>query len=126
MSAVKQKNTMPEMAVRKASHAMGFRHRLHRKDLPGTPDLVYPRLKLALFVHGCFWHAHVGCYRAVVPATNTDFWNAKLIRNTARDQRSADALRAAGWRVEVIWECQTKDATSFEALLLDILRPREA
>ena len=122
MGAVKGKNTTPEMKVRRVSHALGFRHRIHRKDLPGSPDLVYPRINLALFVHGCFWHSHTGCSRAVVPATNKEFWKAKFGRNTARDKRVADELRLVGWRVEVIWECQTRNADALRTLLGEILK----
>lgn len=100
------------MAVRRAAHALGLRFRLHRKNLPGRPDLVFPKHRLVLFVHGCFWHRHQGCKRATTPKTRADFWNSKFKENEARDKRVAAALREAGWRVAVIWECETtlKDA----------------
>ena len=121
MSAVKAKNTGPEIAVRSASYALGFRHRLHRGDLPGRPDIVYPRHKLALFVHGCFWHSHPGCPKASIPASNAEFWREKLARNVERDRCAEEALRCAGWRVAVIWECQTKHAATLDHLLAEIL-----
>jgi len=109
MSKVRGKNTKPEMAVRRAAHALGLRFRLHRRDLPGTPDLVFSGRKTAIFVHGCFWHRHGGCPKAgPAPKTRTAFWQAKFDRNTARDARDAEALRAAGWAVATIWECETR------------------
>ena len=109
MARVRGANTRPEMAVRRAVHALGLRFRLHRKDLPGTPDLVLPRWKTVLFVHGCFWHRHPGCRKAGAPKTRAAFWQAKFDRNVARDERTAAALRQAGWRVETVWECETRD-----------------
>lgn len=108
MSQVKSKNTGTEMRVRQAAHALGLRYRLHRRDLPGTPDLVFPRHRLVLFVHGCFWHRHPGCRKASTPKSRVDYWQAKFDRRVARDSRVAEELRALGWRVEVIWECETK------------------
>ncbi|MHA0331270.1 very short patch repair endonuclease [Sphingomonas melonis] len=109
MSKVRGKNTKPEMAVRRAAHALGLRFRLHRRDLPGTPDLVFAKRKTAIFVHGCFWHRHEGCRKAgPAPKTRTAFWQAKFDRNTARDARNADALIEAGWNVATIWECETR------------------
>lgn len=110
MSKVRGKNTKPEMAVRRVAHALGLRFRLHRRDLPGTPDLVFPKRKTAIFVHGCFWHRHEGCRKAgPAPKTRTAFWQAKFDRNTARDARNADTLRETGWNVATIWECETRD-----------------
>jgi DNA mismatch endonuclease (patch repair protein) len=110
MSKVRGKNTKPEIAVRRAAHALGLRFRLHRRDLPGTPDLVFSRRKTAIFVHGCFWHRHEGCRKAgPAPKTRTAFWQAKFDRNTARDARNADTLRQGGWNVATIWECETRD-----------------
>lgn len=109
MAKVRGKNTKPEMAVRRAAHALGLRFRLHRRDLPGTPDLVFPGRRTAIFVHGCFWHRHHGCSKAgAAPKTRTEFWQAKFDRNMARDARNADALRDAGWNVVTIWECETR------------------
>ena len=109
MSRVRQRDTKPEMAVRRAAHAMGFRFRLQRRDLPGRPDLVFPRLKRALFVHGCFWHSHAGCKWATVPKSRTEYWDAKLAANRARDRRVEHALADQGWHVGVIWECDTRN-----------------
>lgn len=124
MRAVHGTDTKPEMVVRRAVHAMGLRFRLHRKDLPGTPDLVFPKLKTVLFVHGCFWHVHEACPRATVPASNVDFWREKLARNVARDRRAQDALHKAGWRVGIIWECELGDPSALEKRLRTILPTR--
>jgi DNA mismatch endonuclease (patch repair protein) len=109
MAKVRGKDTKPELAVRRAAHALGLRFRIHRRDLPGTPDLVFPKRKTAIFVHGCFWHRHEGCRKAGAPKTRAAFWEAKFDRNTARDARNADALRAEGWNVAIVWECDTRD-----------------
>lgn len=108
MSRVKGKDTLPEVRVRKAAHAKGLRFRLHRKDLPGTPDLVFPKYKTVIFVHGCFWHRHLGCSKASIPKTRTDFWQDKFKTNVARDKSNVDELTDAGWQVFTIWECETK------------------
>lgn len=108
MSGIRRKDTKPEMIVRKALFAGGFRFRLHRRDLPGAPDLVLPSRKIAILVHGCFWHRHRGCRLAKLPATNVGFWRAKLNRNTERDERAVKELQMAGWRVLVVWECATR------------------
>lgn len=109
MRAVRGKDTGPELKVRRAAHALGYRFRLHRKDLPGSPDLVFPRLKTVVFVHGCFWHGHDCARGARTPKTNTDYWRAKIARNVARDARTAAELAALGWKVETLWECELKD-----------------
>jgi DNA mismatch endonuclease (patch repair protein) len=109
MSGIKGKNSLPEMRVRKALFAMGHRYRLHRRNLPGTPDIAMPGRKIAIFVHGCFWHAHRGCKFARTPSTRTEFWAAKLQGNVDRDRRAADKLAEMGWRVLNIWECSTRD-----------------
>jgi len=109
MSRVRGKNTSPELKVRRAAHGMGLRFRLHRRDLPGTPDLVFPRLRTVVFVHGCFWHRHHGCRKASVPGSRTDFWNEKFDRNVGRDERVAAELRGLGWKVVVVWECEAKN-----------------
>lgn len=98
------------MLVRRAAHALGLRFRLHRKDLPGSPDIVFPAKKTALFVHGCFWHRHPDCRLAYAPKSNETFWSNKFVRNVERDQEAMDGLRRAGWRPVVIWECETKQA----------------
>lgn len=110
MRRIKKVNTKPEIAVRSAAHGLGLRFRLHSKGLPGTPDLVFPRHRVAIFVHGCFWHQHGGCRLARIPKSRTDYWLPKFQRNQARDTRNVEALREAGWRVAVIWECETADA----------------
>jgi DNA mismatch endonuclease, patch repair protein len=104
MARVHGQNTSPELKVRRAIHRAGFRYRLHRADLPGKPDLVFPRFRLAVFVHGCFWHWH-GCKRSRMPESNHDYWTRKIGRNVERDRRNHEALLAAGWRVQTIWEC---------------------
>lgn len=117
MRRVRGKDTGPEQIVRRALHARGLRFRLHRRDLPGTPDVVLPRHGLALLVHGCFWHRHPGCPRASTPATRGDFWDAKFRRTVARDAEQAAALAAAGWRTAVIWECETRRPDALAARL---------
>lgn len=127
MSKVRGKDTRPEMVVRRAVHALGLRFRLHRRDLPGTPDLVLPRWKTVLFVHGCFWHRHAGCRKAGAPKTRADFWQAKFDRNVARDERTSAALRQAGWRVETVWECETRDSVALsERLRTMFYQPKAA
>lgn len=108
MSGIKGKNSLPEVLVRKALFAIGHRFRLHRRDLPGTPDIAMPGRKIAIFVHGCFWHAHQGCKYAKTPSTRTEFWASKLRGNVERDQRAADRLIEMGWRVLSVWECSTR------------------
>jgi DNA mismatch endonuclease (patch repair protein) len=109
MSRVSSKHTRPEVLVRKAAHALGLRFRLHRADLPGTPDMVFPARTVALFVNGCFWHSHRNCKRARIPKSNTDYWIPKLLRNKRRDGKQAERLKRLGWRSVVIWECETRD-----------------
>src|SRR6185369_7685109 len=109
MRRVKGRNTTPELVVRKALTRLGARYRLHRKDLPGSPDIVMPGRRLAIFVHGCFWHGHDCARGSRVPKANRDYWLGKVGRNKARDARSGQALAEAGWRVETIWECELKD-----------------
>ena len=123
MRRVKGKNTTPELAVRKALTRLGARYRLHRKDLPGKPDIVMPGRRLAIFVHGCFWHGHDCARGARVPKQNRDYWVAKVGRNVARDASTREALAAAGWRVETIWECELKDAPELETRLRALLKP---
>ncbi|WP_242127260.1 DNA mismatch endonuclease Vsr [Sphingobium sp. Sx8-8] len=125
MAKVRAVDTKPERIVRSVAHRIGLRFRLHRRDLPGTPDLVFPRHKLVIFVHGCFWHRHEGCARSSLPSTNVEFWTCKFNRNMERDRVAIAALEAAGWRVAVIWECQTKDASTLTANLLSLVRRTE-
>lgn len=123
MRLVKGRDTTPEMKVRRALTRLGARYRLHRKDLPGNPDIVMPGRRLVIFVHGCFWHGHDCARGSRVPKQNRDYWVAKVGRNVARDARNAEALAAAGWRVETIWECDLKDAAALKARLMNLLPP---
>jgi DNA mismatch endonuclease (patch repair protein) len=122
MRQVKGKDTTPELAVRKALTKLGARYRLHRKDLPGHPDIVLARRRLALFVHGCFWHGHDCARGARVPKQNRDYWLGKVGRNRARDAANREKLEALGWRVETIWECELKDAAALHQRLELILQ----
>jgi DNA mismatch endonuclease (patch repair protein) len=122
MSLVRGKDTWPELAVRKAAHAIGLRFRLHRRDLPGTPDLVFPRLHAALFVHGCFWHRHPGCRFAATPKSRPKFWREKFETNVERDRCATERLAQMGWRVVVIWECETRGPEALKELLRIRLR----
>ena len=108
MSRVRARDTQPELIVRSTLHRLGFRFRLHRSDLPGKPDIVLPKLRKVIFVHGCFWHQHQGCSRAKRPQTNRAFWNAKLDRNIARDLENYAALICQDWESLVVWECETR------------------
>lgn len=110
MSRIRAKNTSPELTVRRIAHRLGYRFRLHVRELPGTPDLVFARLRSVIDVRGCFWHAH-SCLSGRKPAVRKNYWHAKLDRNVERDGRNAKTLRQLGWRVLVIWECQTQDVT---------------
>jgi len=107
MSGIRSKDTRPEMIVRRALHARGFRYRIHVKDLPGKPDLVLPRYKSVIFVHGCFWHGH-DCHLFKMPGTRTEFWQAKIQKNRANDAKAKTALVALGWRVLEVWECDLR------------------
>jgi DNA mismatch endonuclease (patch repair protein) len=123
MARIGQKDTAPEMLVRRTAHRLGFRYQLHRRDLPGSPDLVFPRSRRVIFVHGCFWHAH-GCKIGKIPQSRQEFWVPKLARTQARDLRHIEALEAMGWTVLVIWECQAKDGTALAGMLTDFLARR--
>lgn len=117
MSRVKGRDTKPELLVRSIVHRLGYRFRLHEKRLPGRPDVVLPRHRKVIFVHGCFWHGHKGCRRAARPSTNREFWDKKLDGNIARDRANIGALRRAGWKVLVIWQCAMKDRGRLEKTL---------
>lgn len=117
MRAIRSKGMKPEMLVRRAVYRLGRRYRLHRKDLPGKPDLVFIGAKKAIFVHGCFWHQHPGCREGRPPSSNQSYWGPKLARNVERDAQSLERLRAAGWQALVIWECETADANALAARL---------
>jgi len=123
MSRVRSRDTSPELQVRRALHAAGLRFRLHRRDLPGTPDIVLPALRVVVQVHGCFWHGH-DCRRGRAPSSNAPFWSEKLRENVERDNRTTAALETAGWNVRTIWQCQLKDAT--ERLVRDLTEQRAA
>ena len=117
MRAVKSRDTSPELKVRRAAHALGLRFRLGRSDLPGKPDLVFPSSRIALFVHGCFWHGHDCARGARMPQTNRAYWQAKIARNMQRDAASLASLRKLDWKPAVIWECETKDAARLARLI---------
>jgi DNA mismatch endonuclease (patch repair protein) len=122
MRAVKGKNTTPEMMVRRLAHAMGYRYRLHRDDLPGKPDLVFPKFHKAIFVHGCFWHGH-GCARgARIPAQNREYWLKKIGRNRERDRATITALTKLGWKITVLWECDLRDEARLRRVLSRFLK----
>jgi len=116
MAGIRGKDTKPEMLVRRVLFAEGLRFRLHRRDLPGAPDIALPGKKVAIFVHGCFWHRHEGCGYAKMPATRPEFWKAKLEGNAERDERAIQALRAMGWRVLIVWECAIRDKEKLSTL----------
>lgn len=109
MSRVRSADTAPELKLRKLLHALGYRYRLHRRDLPGTPDLVFPSRQKVIFVHGCFWHRHPGCRKATMPKTRTEFWRKKFEDNVRRDKKIYKSLEAIGWQVLIVWECELKD-----------------
>jgi DNA mismatch endonuclease (patch repair protein) len=113
MRAFKKRDTLPELAVRRIAHRLGYRFRLYRTDLPGTPDLVFPARRKVIFVNGCFWHSH-GCRLSKLPASNHTYWVPKLRRNKERDQRNLDRLTSDGWSCLVIWECETRDSPTLE------------
>lgn len=117
MRAVRREDTAPEVVVRRILHALGLRFRLHRKDLPGTPDIVLVKRRTVIFVHGCFWHRHPGCSKATFPKTRQDFWRVKFEANVARDVAKSSALEAAGWTVLTVWECETRDQERLRARL---------
>lgn len=110
MAGIRGRDTKPELVVRKYLHKLGFRYRITPRDLPGHPDIVLPKYRTAVFVHGCFWHRHDNCRFAAVPSTNREFWQAKFKANVARDKRVSDQLESAGWRVIIVWECQVTPA----------------
>jgi DNA mismatch endonuclease (patch repair protein) len=122
MSRVKGKNTAPELLVRSILHRMGYRFRLHRKDLPGNPDIVLPKYKAAIFVHGCFWHQHPNCPRSEKPSTNKSFWEKKLYGNRERDRKKIKQLRELGWKTLVLWQCQIKKRRTLHNQLQKFLK----
>ena len=114
MSRIRNRDTEPERIVRSWLHKAGYRFRLHRRDLPGTPDIVLPKHRIAIFVHGCFWHRHPGCRFAYTPKSRVEFWEKKFKENVERDQRKQKTLEDAGWRVVVVWECEIQNAAWLE------------
>ena len=121
MARVKSKGMKPELRVRRLLHGLGYRYRLHRADLPGRPDLVFPSRRKVVFVNGCFWHRHAGCPKVRIPATNRAYWVAKLERNHARDARNIARLDEQGWAVATVWECELQDLSTAAARLIDFL-----
>ena len=124
MSRIKSKGMKPEMRVRRLLHGLGYRYRLHRGDLPGRPDLVFPARRKVVFVNGCFWHLHEGCARVRVPSSNRDYWVAKLNRNRERDIRNNALLERDGWGVMTVWECELRDIAAAERRLTEFLGER--
>lgn len=127
MAGIRGKDTKPELILRKALHAKGFRFRLHDKRLPGRPDIVLPKWNVAIEVHGCFWHRHEGCRYATIPKTRPEFWAEKFAANVARDRRNLETLQEAGWRTAVIWECglREKDISELVQKLSDWIRSNQ-
>lgn len=121
MARVKHSDTKPEMNARRAAHRLGYRFRLHRRDLPGTPDMVFPRLRKIIMVNGCFWHQHEGCRRARLPKSRPEYWLPKLARNKERDEQVIHALNALGWDVLTLWECQAKNVDAACAAIAHFL-----
>lgn len=117
MSRIRSRDTVPELAVRSVLHRLGYRFRLHRRDLPGCPDIILTRLRTVIFVHGCFWHRHQRCRYAYTPKTRRAFWQKKFADNVDRDHRVKAALRKLGWHIIVVWECQTEDTSNLEVRL---------
>lgn len=124
MAKVQSENTSAELKVRSLIHRLGYRFRLHAKNLPGKPDILFPGRRKVIFVHGCFWHQHEGCKRAKRPASNTDYWNKKLDRNVSRDQANLLALQEQGWDVLIVWECETAHLSSLIEKLTRFLGPK--
>ena len=122
MRSIHSQDTKPELAVRGLLHRRGFRFRLHRGDLPGRPDIVLAKHRTVVFVHGCFWHSH-GCQQGRKPQTNREYWLRKLTRNRERDRRSSDDLRWAGWKVVVVWECETRNIGRLRRRLEKLIGP---
>lgn len=125
MARIRSKNSKPELKVRRLAHGLGYRFRLHRKDLPGKPDLVFPSRRALILVHGCFWHTHPDptCKDAVAPKSRLEYWGPKLARNRERDALNIQKLKDAGWKTLVVWECECKDASKLEGRLKRFLGP---
>ncbi len=125
MSRIKSKNTKPELIVRSLLHRLGYRFRIHKKDLPGNPDIVLPKYKTIILVHGCYWHRHKGCKFAYKPKTNISFWEKKFNDNVQRDQKNQQLLISLGWKVHIIWECEAKEDERLFFTLSNILEQLE-
>ena len=123
MRAVRREHTAPELTARRVLHGLGYRYRLHCRDLPGSPDIVFPSRRKVIFVHGCFWHRHPSCRKASTPSTRRDFWETKFDQNVERDIRKEIQLLVAGWEVLVIWECETKNLDQLSKTLTAFLGP---
>ena len=123
MAQVRSKGTKPEMAVRRLLHGMGYRYRLHKSNLPGRPDIVFPPRRKVVFVNGCFWHQHTGCKGSHIPSTNREYWLGKLHRNQTRDNENITSLESDGWSVAVVWECQLADTDGLTNRLVAFLGP---
>lgn len=121
MAKIRCKDSNPEMKLRRLVHGMGFRYRLHSKNLPGKPDIVFSRRRAVIFMHGCFWHRHEGCALARLPKSRVDFWKKKLEANKQRDQNNQELLESRGWRVLVVWECQLNDTTEISRIVREFL-----
>lgn len=121
MSSVKQRHTKPEVVVRSLLHRLGYRFRLHQKGLPGSPDIVLPKYRTAIFVHGCFWHQHEGCSKARRPSSNQEYWDKKLDENISRDKRKEAELSQLGWRIATVWQCETSDVDRLSEKLKSLL-----
>jgi DNA mismatch endonuclease (patch repair protein) len=124
MALVKAKNTTPELAARRLVHSLGFRYRLHRKELPGTPDLVFPKRRCVIFVNGCFWHQHEGCGRSKRPSARAEYWAHKLDGNIKRDARNIADLERCGWRVLTVWECELREPERLSRTVIRFLEQR--
>jgi len=125
MSRIRSKDTHPEIMVRKILHRMGYRFRLHVDNLAGTPDIVLPRHRKVIFVHGCVWHGHPGCNKSKRPSSRKDFWNKKINKNIERDRKAIEELSSSGWKVLTIWECQTRKKKELEDILKNFLNGNE-
>jgi DNA mismatch endonuclease, patch repair protein len=122
MARIRSKDTQPELRVRSLLHGLGFRFRLHSKQLPGSPDIILPKYNAVIFVHGCLWHGHSKCRRGRRPMSNVDYWNRKITRNLERDATNAELLRRLGWKRIVIWECELKDSNQIVNRLTSLLK----
>lgn len=124
MGSVRTKNTGPEKAIRAILTKSGYRYRLHRKDLPGTPDIVFPGKRKVIFVNGCFWHGHLGCSKATLPQTRTDYWLPKIAKNRENDKRNQEVLEGMGWHVLTVWQCELRTPIELQSKLASFLDAR--